>query len=76
MDRHDKANVNQFFFIVFSTALPEMQNESPEQLPFSNICIGRIILILKVFNLPCQTHHNGILQHLPTLQKKYKYLAI
>jgi hypothetical protein len=64
----DMAKLMYFISILFYI-LPETQNERPEQLPFSNICESWIVLVLKVFNLPCQTYHNRNF-HLPTLQKR------
>ena len=49
--------------------LPAQQNKGPEQLPSSNICEDRIILVFKVFNLSCQTYYNKICSRLPTSQQ-------
>jgi hypothetical protein len=58
--------------ILYSTCLPAQQNKGPEQLPSSNICVGRIILVLKAFNLPCRTYYNKIFPRLPTSQQNTK----
>jgi hypothetical protein len=63
--KKDLWNVN----ILYSTSLPAQQNKGPEQLPSSNICLGRLILVLEVFNLPCRTYYNKIFPRLPTSQQ-------
>lgn len=69
--KKDLLNVN----ILYSTSLPAQQNKGPEQLPSSNTyCVGRIILVLKVFNLPCPTYYNNIFPRLPTSQQTTKTL--
>ena len=59
----------KYIIFDYSTYLPAQQNKGPEQHPSSNICVGRIILLLKVFNLPCQTYYSKLFPRLPTSQQ-------